>query len=335
MATDKKISELPVASGIIASDVSVIVRDNIDYSFNFSQLIDFVSANAISGAEILFGTITPQNISGKNGDVFFNTNTGAVYKKVSGIWVNSYLLPQNPVTGNSILYDSGEPANEIGNDNDSFIDIDTGIFYKKSNNEWQQVFSIDSGPPGQPGNGILSGTSNPTNATGANGDFYLNTTTLTLFGPKALGVWPPGVTIKGTDANTLLNGSGSPSNSIGLDGDFYLDTDIYTVFGPKLNGDWPEGTSLIFTPSEPAEIDIPEGSLIPFEINYAANYSEYGNNPTLLIDMKIEISKRRVIYDVIVEKNYFESMLSTILIYGHDSGDGITTIDDLVLTIKN
>lgn len=44
---------------------------------------------------------------------------------------------------------------------------------------------------------ILYGNANPTNATGNNGDFYLNTATTTLFGPKATGVWPAGAALVG------------------------------------------------------------------------------------------------------------------------------------------
>ncbi|MFZ4512449.1 MAG: hypothetical protein ACOYNX_02350, partial [Geothrix sp.] len=42
------------------------------------------------------------------------------------------------------------------------------------------------------GSAALSGTTNPTNTVGVNGDFYVNTTTNMVFGPKAAGVWPSG-----------------------------------------------------------------------------------------------------------------------------------------------
>ncbi|RYY37090.1 MAG: hypothetical protein EOP46_04085 [Sphingobacteriaceae bacterium] len=334
MATDKKISELPVASGISPSDISVIVRDGTDYRFSFSQLAAFISENATTGAEILFGTILPQNTSGKNGDVFFNTDTAIIYKKINGFWTSAYPLPVN-ASGNIVLYDLGEPADSVGINGDTFIDTETGIFYKKASGAWQQVFSIDSGPMGPPGNSVLNGTSDPVNGNGANGDFYLNTNTLKIFGPKAMGTWPTGVSIKGTDANKLLNGLGSPSNSTGTNGDFYLDTQTYTIYGPKADEDWPAGTSLIYTSTEPVEIEIPEGSPLPYIIDYATNYKDiFGNNPNLQVDLVISENRRRIINDVIIEKNYFAGMLSTIDVYGYDSGDGAITIDNLILTIK-
>jgi hypothetical protein len=47
-----------------------------------------------------------------------------------------------------------------------------------------------NGSNGTNGNTILSGAANPASGTGVNGDFYLNTTTSVLFGPKAGGAWP-------------------------------------------------------------------------------------------------------------------------------------------------
>ena len=43
--------------------------------------------------------------------------------------------------------------------------------------------------PGPAGNSLLNGPSNPTPATGNNGDFYINTNTDTIFGPKTSGSW--------------------------------------------------------------------------------------------------------------------------------------------------
>jgi len=58
------------------------------------------------------------------------------------------------------------------------------------------------GTPGADGRTILNGTSNPTNSVGEDGDFYINKTTTTLFGPKVGGVWPSGVSLIGRSAKT-------------------------------------------------------------------------------------------------------------------------------------
>lgn len=71
----------------------------------------------------------------------------------------------------------------------------------------------DTGPAGADGTDgrtILSGAINPTTE-GENGDFYINTATSTLFGPKASGTWPSGVSLIGADgadgADAAIGGS--------------------------------------------------------------------------------------------------------------------------------
>ena len=50
--------------------------------------------------------------------------------------------------------------------------------------------STVAGPTGAAGNTVLSGAVAPVNAVGVNGDFYINTVTNSLFGPKAFNAWP-------------------------------------------------------------------------------------------------------------------------------------------------
>jgi hypothetical protein len=69
--------------------------------------------------------------------------------------------------------------------------------------------NISSSPAsGPPGASILNGTVDPVNSIGRDGDFYINTTTSTIFGAKYLGVWPyPGVVLKGESIGDLDGGS--------------------------------------------------------------------------------------------------------------------------------
>lgn len=52
------------------------------------------------------------------------------------------------------------------------------------------------GVPGVDGASVLSGTGAPTMATGKSGDFYIDRTTMTFYGPKAGGSWPAGVSLE-------------------------------------------------------------------------------------------------------------------------------------------
>jgi hypothetical protein len=53
----------------------------------------------------------------------------------------------------------------------------------------------------------LNGNINPTAGTGANGDFYINTATNELFGPKANGTWPAGVSLVGPQGAQGIQGA--------------------------------------------------------------------------------------------------------------------------------
>ncbi|WP_228973409.1 SGNH/GDSL hydrolase family protein [Streptomyces sp. DH12] len=68
-------------------------------------------------------------------------------------------------------------------------------------------YVLITGPAGADGRTILSGTVDPTSGDGANGDFYINTTSWTIFGPKAAGAWGSGTTLGGGGgAITSVNG---------------------------------------------------------------------------------------------------------------------------------
>lgn len=117
-----------------------------------------------------------------------------------------------------------------------------------------------SGTNGTDGKTILNGVVGPTAGDGTNGDFWLDTATDILYGPKAAGTWPAGVSligptgaqgstgptgIAGTNGLTVLTGSIAPTGGIGVDGDSYIDTVTSTLYSPKAVGAWPAGVALI------------------------------------------------------------------------------------------
>lgn len=226
--SDKKISELPLASTINPDDVSVLVNNGADYQFAFTTLLQFIGSNLIVGADMSFGTTLPQNTVGKNGDIFINTNTGAFAKKTSGTWMVVFTLPStDSLTDGTVLYGLGVPGTGLGKNNDTYINTGTGIFYKKSADAWGQVFSMQTGPQGPQGtagtkgmdgingNTILSGTIAPSNLSdGVDGDYYINKLTFVIYGPKQSGVWPAGASLipegipfGGTIAQVLVKNS--------------------------------------------------------------------------------------------------------------------------------
>ena len=231
--SDKKITDLPITTSINPADISILVDNGTDYQFAFSTLLGFIGTNLNLGANISFGGTLPQNTVGKNGDVFINTSAGNFAQKIAGVWTVVYTLPSSSgSTDGTILYGLGLPGGATGNNNDTYINTGNGIFYKKSTGIWSQIFSMQTGPAGPQGtpgtngtNGtdgktILNGTTDPSNlSTGTDGDFYVNTSTLMFFGPKAGGIWPAGISIAGADGATGPTGATCPTGPQGAKGD--------------------------------------------------------------------------------------------------------------------
>lgn len=73
----------------------------------------------------------------------------------------------------------------------------------ESDVDWNDLIALseltgEAGINGTNGNTILSGVVDPTNE-GVDGDWYINISTLQIFGPKNAGVWGSGTNIKGDD----------------------------------------------------------------------------------------------------------------------------------------
>ena len=63
---------------------------------------------------------------------------------------------------------------------------------------------------------MLNGTVDPTGVDGVDGDFYMNTTTNVLFGPKDAGSWPTGIALAGPIVTVQSNwtiGDGVPAGT--------------------------------------------------------------------------------------------------------------------------
>ena len=118
-------------------------------------------------------------------------------------------------------FDTPDPHLDELEENQTYIIVGSGFQLWQGttnpstydNSNWLDVTGLIRGPQGNPGtNGsdgndgadgrtILNGTIDPDVGTGVNGDFYINTATSTIFGPKAGGVWPAGVPLIGPTGN--------------------------------------------------------------------------------------------------------------------------------------
>lgn len=105
-----------------------------------------------------------------------------------------------------------------------YTDIADDLVKTKDDNGTIVVFEPGAdgapGAPGAPGTDgtdgktILNGAVDPTTE-GVDGDFYINTVSDTIFGPKASGVWPAGVSLIGPTGPT---GPTGPAGADGTDG---------------------------------------------------------------------------------------------------------------------
>ena len=137
-----------------------------------------------------------------------------------------------------------------------------------------------AGPAGPTGSGVLNGTTDPGSTDGNEGDFWINTATWQIFGPKSDGGWPAGVNLtgpgdSGPSAATFTCGASSvtfdsydyATVAIGnqcwfaenLRSENYANGDA--IPGNLSNGEW-EGTT--------------SGAQVIFNSDSAAYYSDYG-----------------------------------------------------------
>lgn len=116
--------------------------------------------------------------------------------------------------GRSIISGAVAPLVGEGNIGDFYINmLNLYLYGPKTAGGWGTPVSI-KGATGNNGEGILHGTSAPTTQ-GNTGDFFINTTTWTLYGPKASGTWPAGISIVGPTGAT---GPAGPSGALGPTG---------------------------------------------------------------------------------------------------------------------
>jgi len=83
---------------------------------------------------------------------------------------------------------------------------------------------------------VISGSGNPGNTLGLNGQYYVDSTSGNIWGPKASGIWPP--TPAYSTAGDMLSGSGAPSSGLGINGQYYTDSTTGAIYGPKTSGAW-------------------------------------------------------------------------------------------------
>jgi len=102
------------------------------------------------------------------------------------------------------------------------------------------------GPAGEDGSMMYASAGPPSADVGVNGDYYLNTITGEMYGPKDDSGWDNPIIVlmgeDGQDGSQIYSGTGVPESTLGVVDDYYLDKSNYELYGPKTSNGW--GTPL-------------------------------------------------------------------------------------------
>ena len=169
----------------------------------------------INGTAVLNGTTAPSSAIGENGDFYINTTTNTLYgPKTGGSWpAGTSLVGPQGVPGIQGLTGAAGPQGAQGIQGSTGLTGSTGPTGLTGATGPQGPIGLTGaigsqgnqgiqGVAGTNGTAILNGTTVPSTAIGLNGDFYINTATNTLYGPKAIGNWPSGTSLIGPTGAT-------------------------------------------------------------------------------------------------------------------------------------
>ncbi|MCA5004538.1 hypothetical protein [Sphingobacterium bovistauri] len=229
--------------------------------------------DGVAGSKIYNGNTMPSTSIGVAGDYYFDTSSSDFYgpKSIDG-WGNPINLKgaigatgstgsvgatgADGKDGSKIIATTGSPSMSVGNVGDFYIDLSTSNLYgPKITSSWGTPVNL-KGANGANGTKILNGTTIPDNELGAVGDYYFQTNTANLYGPKTGAGWGTPIRLigatgengsngnNGTNGKTILNGTTVPVSTIGTIDDFYYRTNTGDFYGPKTALGWGVATNL-------------------------------------------------------------------------------------------
>lgn len=136
-------------------------------------------------SDVLFGEGVPDPGLGTDGQVYVDTLTDDVYKKITGSWVLQTNLRGDD--GASFLSGGGVPDDSLGADGDTYIDVNSGLVFQKSGGTWTWSGTSLMGPTGPTGPTGITGGQGLTGPTGPTGMTGAASTVAGPTGPTGLG----------------------------------------------------------------------------------------------------------------------------------------------------
>lgn len=101
----------------------------------------------------------------------------------------------------------------------------------------ENIVEINSvGLQGARGNGVLNGVGSPSSSLGENGDFYIDTSTNKMYGPKTGGAWGVPVNLGGTYVHT--QGVASTTWTINHNLEYYPSIEVVDSAGTVVIGNY-------------------------------------------------------------------------------------------------
>ncbi|WP_162633165.1 hypothetical protein [Echinicola strongylocentroti] len=186
----------------------------------------------------------------------------------------------------------------------------------------------EQGIPGVDGNSLLYGNQPPGPTDGKEGDFYIDTHSSELYGPKTAFGWgnPTGLQGEpgkdGEDGSRIYSGSISPSLNIGELGDFYFQTTIGVLYGPKRSTGWGSGISLKGPQGEPGTANVIASNWTAYNVDRLSPTKAvvYAYLPSATRNHLISVTGASSLYDFVNNEN------GTLLVYHRNPVDGLFSL---------
>ena len=132
----------------------------VKYNDAWANVATLQGPAGLSGNTWLTGATAPGVGAGADGDLYLDTSSSVIYKKIDGAW-SSIADLQGQATGGGAAWLSGEgaPGSSLGQDGDMYLDSAASVIYRKASGAWVSVASLDGtpGPQGEAGRGLVFG----------------------------------------------------------------------------------------------------------------------------------------------------------------------------------
>lgn len=186
----------------------------------------------------------------------------------------------------------------------------------------------EQGIPGTDGNSLLYGNQPPEATDGKEGDFYIDTQSSELYGPKTASGWGNPTDLQGEagqdgeDGTRIYSGSMSPSLAIGELGDFYFQTTTGILFGPKRTTGWGSGVSLKGPQGEPGTANVIASNWTAYNVDRLSPTKAvvYAYLPSATRNHLISVTGASSLYDFVNNEN------GTLLVYHRNPVDGLFSL---------